>query len=147
MSYDLMVFDPEAAPPTHDAFMTWYREQTQWKEEHGYNDPAVSAPKLRSWFEEMIKTFPPMNGPYQSEDVDDPKVSDYSVGRSVIYVAFAWSVAEEAHRSMRQLAEKHCVGFFDVSAENGEIWTPSASSRVQYMGTASKAEKPWWKFW
>ena len=128
-----MVFDAEAAPTGRDAFMAWYREQTQWKEEHGYNNPEVAAPKLRAWFAEMIKTFPPMNGPLRSEDADDPKVTDYSVGRSVIYAAFAWSEAKVALPAMRQLAQKHGVGFFDVSSNDGEILVPRA--------------EPWWKFW
>jgi hypothetical protein len=133
MSYDLMVFDPEAAPASRDAFMAWYHKQTQWKEEHGYNDPSVTAPKLRLWFDEMIQTFPPMNGPFRSADVDNPKVTDYSVGRSVIYAAFAWSEAKTARPAMRRLAQKHGVGFFDVSTDNGEILMPT--------------KKPWWKLW
>ena len=124
-----MVFDAEAAPEDRAEFMVWYREQTQWKETHEYNDPEVTAPKLRAWFAEMIKTFPPMNGPFRSEDDDSSKITDYSVGRSVIYAAFAWSEAEAALPAMRRLAQKHGVGFFDVSAEEGEIVRP----------------KPWWK--
>src|SRR5579862_3553917 len=142
MSYDLMVFDPEAAPPSRDAFMTWYREQTQWKEEHGYNDPAVSTPKLRSWFEEMIKEFPPMNGPSRSEDVDNPKNTDYSVGRSVIYAAFAWSEAGSAHQTMHQLAKKHKVGFFDVSANNGGVWVPTGRGGYECVHGQGVATKP-----
>lgn len=120
-----MVFDPQAVPSGRAAFMAWYRDQTAWKEGHGYNDPGVSEPKLRAWFLEMIEKFPPMNGPFQSEDVDDPKVTDYSVGRSIIYAAFAWSEQEEAFQTMFGLAEKHRVGFFNVSADEGGVWLPT----------------------
>ena len=124
MSYDLMVFDAETAPREREAFISWYDRQTRWDESHGYDDPQVTTPELRAWFEEMIQTFPPMNGPLASDDPDDPHVTDYSVGRSVIYAAFAWSQAEVAHQRMGELAAKHGVGFFDVSSEDGSTWFP-----------------------
>jgi hypothetical protein len=96
MSYDLMVFDPKDPPTDREGFMAWFDRQALWDEEHSYDNPNVSTPELRSWFLEMIKQFPAMNGPYASDDVDDPKISDYSIGKSAIYVALAWSQAETA---------------------------------------------------
>ena len=102
MSYDLMVFAPEAAPKGREAFMEWYDEQSEWEEEHSYDNPEVSTPALRAWFLEMIQSYPAMNGPFSSDDlpVDEASVTDYSVGRSVIYAAFAWSKAEQAYEAM-----------------------------------------------
>lgn len=142
MSFDLMVFEPSAAPTERAKFMEWYQAQTEWSEDHSYQDHSVTSPALKAWFEEMIEFFPPMNGPLASDDPDDEKVTDHCIGKEVIYSAFAWSVAEEAHPKMRELAIKHNVGFFDVSAEQGEILFPGQSSR----GAAAKS-KPWWKFW
>jgi hypothetical protein len=125
MSYDLMVFRPDVAPKTRPEFMTWYEGQTAWSEGHSYNDPAVTSDDLKSWFMDMIETFPAMNGPYAKEgDEDNDFVTDYSIGKEVIYVAFAWSLAEQAYEKMKALAEKHKVGFFDASADNGEILFP-----------------------
>jgi hypothetical protein len=129
MSYDLMVFDPKSAPPDRDGFMNWYKQQTGWEEGHSYDNPDVSTPELRAWFLEMITIYPPMNGLYQSEDVDNPKVTDYSVGKTAIYAAFAWSEAESAFKTMFRLAEKHKVGFFDVSSNNGGVWLPDSTGR------------------
>jgi hypothetical protein len=140
MSYDLMVFEPTVAPKERKDFMQWYAQQTEWAEDHSYQDHEVSTEGLQVWFKEMIKYFPPMNGPLASDDVDDPKVTDHCIGKHVIYSAFAWSVAEEAYPKMRELAIKHSVGFFDVSADNGEIFFPGGSSK-------SADNKPWWKFW
>lgn len=126
MSFDLMVFDAAAAPRNQTEFMDWFESQTKWTESHGYNNPDVPAPALQAWFREIIKTFPPMNGPLASDDPDDLKVTDYSLGRSVIYGAFAWPEAEEAHAIVKELAAKHGVGFFDVSGEDGGIWFPTA---------------------
>ena len=120
-----MVFDPDGPPPDRAGFMDWYFPQTEWAEDHGYDDPQVCTTALRSWFLEMIKAYPAMNGPYAVDDPDHPKVTDYSVGRAVIYAAFAWSEAEGAYRAMFELAKKHKVGFFDVSADDGEVWMPT----------------------
>ncbi len=123
MSYDLMVFDPTVAPRDREAFMAWYDVQTAWSEDHTYDDPSVTAVSLQSWFHEMRGQFPAMNGPHRS-DSEDAHVSDYCIGRSVIYGAFAWSLAEEAYDRMKSLAVKHGVGFFDVSADDGDILFP-----------------------
>lgn len=96
----------------------------------------------------MITHYPMMNGPYASQD-DSPKVTDYSVGRSVVYAAFAWSEAEQAFKTMFSLAQKHRVGFFDVSAGNGGVWIPASDGQytcVHGQG-ARKKEKKWWEFW
>jgi len=126
MSYDLAVFDPEAAPRERAAFIEWYEAQTEWEEPHRYNDPVVSTPALRAWFLEMIREFPAMNGPHAARDgdVDDRRRTDYSVGRTLIYAAFAWSQAGPAYEAVFGLAAKHAIGFFDASGETGEVWLP-----------------------
>jgi len=81
----------------------------------------------------MIKAFPPLNGPLAADDCDDPTVTDYSLGRRVIYAAFGWSQAEKAYARMRELAEVHRVGFFEVSAHKGDIWLPTADGGYHRM--------------
>jgi len=126
MSYDLMVFEPSAAPSGRQPFMEWYRQQTEWGEGHDYNDPAVSTPALKAWFLDIIQSFPPLNGPLSSADLpeDEDSVTDYSVGRSVIYCGFARSKSGAAHKKVVELAQKHGVGFFDVSSNGAEVWLP-----------------------
>lgn len=119
-----MVFRKESAPKKYDDFLNWYDKQIAWTEDHSYDDPANTSPELRNWFMDMIKTFPALNGPFASEDVDSEYVSDYSIGLDVIYVAFPWSVADEAYRTVTNLAIKHSVGFFNVSGEEGELMFP-----------------------
>ncbi len=129
MSYDLMVFDPDAPPPDRGGFMAWYKKQTEWTEDHGYHNPEVCTPGLRSWFLDMIKQYPPMNGPYATNDDDNPKLTEYSVGKTVVYAAFSWSQAESARQTVFSLAKKHAVGFFDVSAADGGVWLPSSDGK------------------
>ncbi|MBL4603762.1 MAG: hypothetical protein JKY84_13525 [Emcibacteraceae bacterium] len=124
MSYDLMVFEPNAAPRDRDEFIKWYWKQTEWSENHDYNDPVVSSPNLQVWFQEMMISFPPLNGKFATEDFENSNVTDYSIGKNVIYAAFTWSVASGAYKKMKKLAIKHEVGFFDVSANNGAILFP-----------------------
>ncbi|MFD0715506.1 hypothetical protein [Paenibacillus sp. GCM10027626] len=133
MSYDLMVFEEKAAPKDKNSFMDWYKHQTEWTEEHSYDDPAVSSAALRNWFMDIKAAFPPMNGPFALSDDefdelgdDEVKVTDYSIGRDAIYAAFAWSCAEEAYEMVKQLAKKHRVGFFDASGD-GDIFLPDGS--------------------
>ena len=150
-----MVFSKESAPKARIDFMKWYQDQTEWTEEHSYDDPVNTSTELRNWFMEMIQIFPAMNGPFASDDDDDLNVSDYSVGKDVIYVAFAWSLAEQAYTTTMKLAEKHGVGFFDVSSENGDLLFPENGKlkpidnpiNNSSSSTGGKENKPWWKFW
>ncbi len=149
MSYDLMVFDPKTAPASRNKFIEWYRHQTKWQEGHSYDNPDISTPELRAWFLEMITHYPMMNGPYASEEDDSSQVTDYSIGHSVIYAGFAWSEARPAREMVFTLAQKHRVGFFDVSNGNGGVWMPSADGEylcVHGQG-AQQQSRRWWQFW
>ena len=130
MSYDLMVFDPDVAPRDRNSFVAWYQVQTQWAEPHSYNDPVVSSPKLRAWFLDMVRNFPPVAGPYSRDDPEDPRVTEYAVGRCVIYGAYAWSESEIAKIQMTELAEKHGVGIFNPCVNPVDILFPSASGEL-----------------
>jgi hypothetical protein len=52
------------------------------------------------------------------------------VGTSLIYACFAWSKAEDAHPHMMRLAEKHRVGFFNVSSDESEVWIPNSDGKL-----------------
>jgi hypothetical protein len=167
MSYDLMVFKKESAPKKREEFMQWYELQTQWKEEHSYDDPANTSPDLANWFMDMIQTFPAMNGPFAKpvEDDDDDNeeffyFTDYSIGKDVIYAGFSWSLVEQAYETSIKLAEKHSVGFFDASGDSGDVFFPegfllpsdtfdqkSDTITFEESKTNKQNTKPWWKFW
>jgi hypothetical protein len=65
-----------------------------------------------------------MNGPLAGNDLDNPRVTDYSLSRSVIHAAFSWSERRAAYQEVRKTAARHGVGFFDVSGKEGDIWWP-----------------------
>lgn len=121
-----MVFDPETPPSDRHGFIAWYQKIAEWGDDHGYNDPNVTSAKLHAWFMEMLGRFPAMNGPYATQDYDNPNVTDYCIDRHAIYMAFAWSRAEAAYEAVAELARKHRLGFFDVSSEDGDVWMPTS---------------------
>ena len=146
MSYDLMVFRKEAAPKTKAAFMNWYQNQTKWSEDHSYDDPANTSENLKNWFMEMKDILPAMNGPFASDNIDDDNVTDYCIGKDVIYAAFSWLRTKLAYNKTIELAAKHQVGFFDTSG-NGDILIPDENGKLLPIEGIDKRNKAWWKFW
>ncbi|MGH1417221.1 MAG: hypothetical protein ACRBB0_27310 [Pelagimonas sp.] len=52
---------------------------------------------------------------------DEALVTDYCIAKNAIYMAFAWSVSDQAYNRVFNTALTTGVGFFDVSADGGEI--------------------------
>ena len=132
MSYDLMVFEPSVAPRDPAGFRQWFSAQAEWAEDHDYAGPTVSSPSLQRWYAAMVRDYPNLQDPDLTDDqIDAPSVTDYSFGRSVIYCAFRWTIAEQAYETVRSLAVKHAVGFYDASGDegDGEIYFPGAELR------------------
>jgi hypothetical protein len=121
-----MVFEPEAAPKDHDAFMDWYTNLTNWND-GPYDDPARTPARLRAWVQEMRRMFPDMNTPEAEIHLqdDDGVLADYTIGRQFVYAGFAWSKAVAAAGEAERLAKLHGVGFFDVSSNGEEVWLPA----------------------
>src|SRR5262249_24583075 len=69
MSYDLMVLEPSEAPRERNAFLDWYRFQTQWSE-----GPATMTAGLSARFAEMHRDFPSINGPGAYDIANDDEL-------------------------------------------------------------------------
>ena len=137
MSYDLLVFEPSAAPRERNAFAAWWNKTAEWGEGHSYDDPGVTTERLRAWYQQIEAKWPCLNGPgFQEENLDSPRLTDYSIGKDAIYAGFRWSLAEEAYEDVRRLAVKHAVGFYDVSGDegDGEIYFPGDTLRPASQG-------------
>jgi hypothetical protein len=123
MSYDLMVFAPEAAPSKRDAFLDWYDQQTEWDEGDACDSPAVCAPALQAFHAELAAEFPAAQA--EAEPSEEGAGTEYSIGQSLIYISFHdWDKIDQAHETVFRLAAKHAVGFFDVSSDRAEVWLP-----------------------
>jgi len=122
MSYDLMVFDPAAAPAKkRGPFLDWYDQQAEWGEDHSYDDPAVSSAPLQAFYADIAALFPAMSA--GDEDKEGPG-TDYTIGAALIYMSFEWDKIDQAHDTVFRLAAQHKLGFFDVSSDLAETWLP-----------------------
>lgn len=120
MSYDLMVFAPEAAPPKRAAFLDWYDQQTEWNEDQSWDDPARATPALQAFHAELAAEFPPVQ-----EDAGEDTGTEYTIGSALIYMSFLdWDKIDRAHEAVFSLAGKHGLGLFDVSSDLAEAWLP-----------------------
>lgn len=120
MSYDLMVFAPEAAPSKRAAFLDWYDEQTEWDEDQAYDNPAIATPALQAFYAELAAEFPPA-----PDDSEEDAGTEYTIGSSLMYMSFLdWDKIDRAHEAVFSLAGKHGLGFFDVSSDLAEAWLP-----------------------
>ena len=118
MSYDLMVFAPEAAPPKRAAFLDWYEEQTEWDDDQALDNPALATPALQAFYAELSAEFPPAQ-----DDIEAG--TEYTIGPALIYMSFLdWDKIDRAHEAVYSLAAKHGLGFFDVSSDLAEAWLP-----------------------
>lgn len=121
MSYDLMVLDKHKRFTTKEDFLDWYHALTEWSEDIDYNDYRHANPNLQSWFLAMKDIVPPLNGEFAPSDDDlgsgKFQEADYCIAKEAIYVAFAWSDAEEVHAIVADLAKKNDLAFFDISAD------------------------------
>ncbi|OBF87921.1 hypothetical protein A5791_18505 [Mycobacterium sp. 852002-51163_SCH5372311] len=126
MSYDLLAFDPGAAPGD-DELLAWYQKQAEWSEPHSYDDPAVTTPGLRAFYRDLVKIFRPLNGPDAPVD-DDSADTTYAIGSSIVYVAFRWSKEEHAREVFLRLARVHGVGVCEVSETPAAIHRPAGKA-------------------
>jgi hypothetical protein len=142
MSYDLFAFDPDAVA-SDDDLMAWYQNQAKWAEPHTYLDPAVSTPTLQAFYRDLIKVFPPMNGPDAPAD-DDGADTDYSIGTTILYAAFRWPMADHAREVFLRLGRTHGVGVCEISESHAAIHRPAGakdSKETGYQGAATYAVK------
>lgn len=118
MSYDIMVFDPAAAPPKRPAFLDWYDAQTEWGDAHDYDDPAICSAALGAFYADIVQIFPPI------QDDNEDEGTDYTIAAQLIYMSFQWDAVDQAHETILLLAGKHKLGVFDPSSDLAEVWLP-----------------------
>lgn len=132
MSFDLMVFNPEAAPADHLAFMRWFNRQAQESDRRGCDDPSVARQNLHAWFMEVIQSFPPYTGPCKAHELptDEALAADYAISEDAIYAAFAWSKAKDAYQAAFEQAARQGLGLFDASSGTEQVWLPQDGRMV-----------------
>ena len=144
MSYDILIFEPDAV--TDEDFPQWWDRVSQWEEPHRYDSIERSTPAIRSFYRNLIRAFPPFNGPDAlSDDEVDARlaqglpVADYTIGADYIYIGVGWSDANALETTVGELAWTHRLAVAYVSDEETIVRPPeqpvqSASSvRVDYV--------------
>ena len=125
MSDDLVVFEKSNVPMEVTKFLEWYEEQTEWGSDYDYNDISHASLNLQQLFAKIRIIFPPMNGKFAPSDeelTDKPdleeRLCDYCIGKDIIYMSFAYSMADRAYNLVKRAAYFTGVGFFAPSDED-----------------------------
>jgi len=144
MSYDILIFEPGAV--TDEGFPQWWDRVSRWEEPHRYDSLERATPAIRSFYRDLIRAFPPFNGPDALTD-DEAEVrlaqgfpvTEYTVGGDFVYVGVSWSAADALVTTVGELAWTHRLAVAYVSDEGAIVRPPeqpvqSASSvRADYV--------------
>ncbi len=144
MSFDLLVFDPLRVPNEDNDMRAWYDALVKWDHPDSNVTLAQTTPALRNFCKLLAQDFPPMTpnqnfagkpasitdrlmhlfsgkkttDPRFADDFDEAYLTDYSIAKDAIFLCFAWSVSDDAKRTVLDAAAKSRVGFWNVSEKN-----------------------------
>lgn len=126
MSYDLMVFEPGAAPEDRHAFIAWFSQVVRLREGHMASEPTCTTPRLRDWYADMSAAFPHVREmpvrPFTGTRADD-FATDYRFHPQAVFARFEWKVSRRAYHIGMRHARWHQLGFFDASGESASVYT------------------------
>ena len=124
MSYDLLIFEPDST--TDEDFPRW-REKivAQWDGPRDFSTIDGSTPAIRSIYRDLIRAFPPFNGPdalseaeLEEREVEGLPVADYTIGADYIYISVGWSDANALVKIVGQMAWTQRLAVAYVSEDN-----------------------------
>ena len=132
MSYDLLIFEPDCA--TDEDFPRWWEQAVaQWDEPGDFSTIDGSTPAIRSIYRDLIRTFPPFNGPdalseeeLEEREIEGLPVADYTIGADYIYISVGWSDANALVKIVGQMAWTQRLAVAYVS-EDSSIIRPSGT--------------------
>ena len=129
MSYDLLIFEPDST--TDEDFPRWWEQAVaQWDGPRDFSTIDGSTPAIRSIYRDLIRAFPPYNGPdalseaeLEEREVEGLPVADYTIGADYIYISVGWSDANALVKIVGQMAWTQRLAVAYVS-EDGSIFRP-----------------------
>ena len=128
MSYDILIFEPGAV--TDEGFPQWWDRVSQWEEPRHYDSIERATPAIRSFYRDLVRTFPPFNGPDALSDAELEEreeqglpVADYTIGADYIYIGVGWSDANALVKIVGQMAWTQRLAVAYVS-EDSSIFRP-----------------------
>ena len=110
MSYDLLIFEPDST--TDEDFPQWWKQVVaQWDGPRDFSTIDGSTPAIRSIYRDLIRAFPPYNGPdaLSEEELEEREdkglpVAEYTIGADHIYISVGWSDANALVKIVGQMA-------------------------------------------
>ena len=128
MSYDILIFEPDAV--TDEDFPQWWEQVSRWEEPRDYDTTEGSTPAIRAFYRDLIRAFPPFNGPDALSDAELEEreeqglpVADYTIGADYIYIGVGWSDASALVKIVGQMAWTQRLAVAYVS-EDSSIFRP-----------------------
>ena len=128
MSYDILIFEPDAV--TDEDFPQWWEQVSRWEEPRDYDTTEGSTPAIRAFYRDLIRAFPPFNGPDAFSDAELEEreeqglpVADYTIGADYIYIGVGWSDANALVKIVGQMAWTQRLAVAYVS-EDSSIFRP-----------------------
>ena len=129
MSYDLLIFEPDCA--TDEDFPQWWEQAVaQWDGPRDFSTIDGSTPAIRSIYRDLIRAFPPYNGPdalseeeREERENEGLPVADYTIGTDYIYISVGWSDANALVKIVGQMAWTQRLAVAYVS-EDSSIFRP-----------------------
>ena len=128
MSYDILIFEPDVV--TDEDFPRWWEQVSRWEEPHEYDTTTGSTQAIRSFYRDLIRVFPPFNGPYalteeelDAREAEGLPVADYTIGTDFIFISVGWSDANALVKIVGQMAWTLRLAVAD-SSEDGSIFRP-----------------------
>ena len=128
MSYDILIFEPDVV--TDEDFPQWWEQVSRWEEPRDYDTTEGSTPAIRAFYRDLIRAFPPFNGPDALSDAEledrEAKglpVADYTIGADYIYIGVGWSDANALVKIVGQMAWTQRLTVAYVS-EDSSIFRP-----------------------
>ena len=128
MSYDILIFEPDVV--TDEDFPRWWEQVSRWAEPHEYDTTTGSTQAIRSFYRDLIRVFPPFNGPYalteeelDAREAEGLPVADYTIGTDFIFISVGWSDANALVKIVGQMAWTLRLAVAYIS-EDGSIFRP-----------------------
>ena len=128
MSYDILIFEPDVV--TDEDFPQWWEQVSRWEEPRDYDTTEGSTPAIRAFYRDLIRAFPPFNGPDALSDAEleereakELPVADYTIGADYIYIGVGWSDANALVKIVGQMAWTQRLAVAYVS-EDSSIFRP-----------------------
>ena len=115
-----MIFEPAAV--SDEDFPQWWEQVSRWEEPRDYYTTEGSTPAIRTFYRDVIRVFPPFNGPdaLSEEELEEREAEGLPVA-DYIYIGVGWSDADALVKIVGQMAWTHRLAVAYVSDDSSIV--------------------------